>query len=127
MPHSSQVTAMILSAPNPVEMRDEIWSKTRYLVAQKAKTEDYSETDDDHYLGRQVLPGPKADQSLIGLIDGCEDMDNLEAKYGISIVDFKTTEGADTNVVSAPYAVMSNSEADDFERILKAQRAKATA
>ena len=125
MPHSSQLTERILQAPNPIQMRDEIWKQTRYLIAQKPKTEDYSGTDTEHYLGRQVLPGPAADPSIIGLIDGCENMDNMEAKYGITFIDFKTTEGADVNVVSAPYTVMSNAEADSFEKIIREQREQA--
>lgn len=118
--HSSAITAQILSHPNPLDMRDTIWSQTRYLVAQKPKTEDFAGTDENHYHGKHVLPGPKADSTLVPLMENM-DIDQLEAQYGITFVDFQTTEGADLDVVQAPYTIMSTSEADDFERQLRNQ------
>ena len=129
MAHSSQITNIILTAANPLEERDRIWSKTRYLVAQKIKTEEFVGTDQDHYKGYHVLPGPAANPETCGMIDGIENVDNMEAKYGITFIDFKTTEGADTDVVSAPYTVMSDAEANDFEAINRkaAEQRKAAA
>ena len=117
MAHSSQITNLILTSVDPLAERDRIWKKTRYLVAQKVKTEEFSGTDQDHYRGHHVLPGPAADPSICGMIEGIENVDLMESKHGITFVDFKTTEGADTDVVSAPYTVMSDPEADDFENV----------
>lgn len=118
MAHSNVTTAKILASPDPVAARNSIWERTRYLVAQQVKTEQFSGTDQEHYLGRQVLPGPKANPDLVPLMAEM-DPDVLQNKFGITFVDFLTTEGADNTVVSAPYAVMSNSEADDYEKQLR--------
>ena len=120
MAHSNAVTAAILASPDPVAARNEMWARCRYLVAQQVKTETWSGTDQEHYIGRAIVPGPKADPQLVPLMAE-QDPDVLQNKYGITFVDFTTTEGADNSVVSAPYTIMSNAEADDYELQLRKQ------
>ena len=114
MPTSSVLTAKILNSPDPLATREAIWSKTRYLVAHKAKTDTFSGTDTEHYQGRHVLPGPLANDELCPTMANM-DIDYLESQLGITFIDYATTEGADASVIAAPYGVMSSSEADDYE------------
>ena len=124
MPHSSQITDKVINSPNPVETRNKLWEMTRYLVAQKPVTEESQVTNDQHYLGRVVIPGPKADPELCGNTV-VTDPDKLANEYGITFIDFATTAGADRDVTSAPFTIMSKSEADDYEKQLRAQRKQA--
>lgn len=119
MPHSSQLTEKILTSPNPIETRNKLWEMTRYLIAQKPVTEESQVTDEMHYLGRVVIPGPKADPVLCGNTV-VTDPDKLADEYGITFVDFATTAGADQDVTSAPFTIMSKSEADDYEKLVRA-------
>ena len=115
MPHSSALTAKIIAHPDPRVYAEQIWSNTRYLVAQKPKTDDFSGTDESHYNGRAVVPGPKANPNLVPTLEE-QDLDVLMQQYGITFIDFQTTAGADQDVVEAPFTVMSTTEADDYER-----------
>lgn len=117
MPQSGAITAQILQHPEPLAYANKIWSSTRYLVAQKPKTEDFSGTDESHYNGYAVIPGPKANPNLVPMLEE-QNLDVLMQQYGITFIDFQTTAGADQDVVEAPYTVMSNAEADDYERQL---------
>lgn len=119
MPHSSAVTAKIISAPEPRVAAEKVWASTRYLVAQKPKTDDFAGTDENHYLGRTVIPGPKANPNLVAMLEETN-FEVLMEKYGITFIDFHTTAGADQDVTEAPYTVMSNPEADDYEKQLTA-------
>lgn len=124
MPHASQVTEVVINAPNPVAKRDELWAKARYLMAQKPVTDDFSGTDDMHYLGRVVIPGPMANPEIAGTTV-VQDPDKLSNDYGIAWLDYITTAGADRSVTDALYTLMSSSEADDYERQVFAQRKEA--
>ena len=117
MPHSSAVTAKIVNHPEPRVQAEAIWANTRYLIAQKPKTEDFAGTDENHYIGRTVIPGPKANPNLVAVLEE-QKLDKLMQDYGITFIDFQTTAGADQDVTEAPFTVMSNSEADDYERQL---------
>lgn len=125
MPHSSQVTEMCLTKnpENPEQVEREIWAKTRYLVAQRATTDTSSVTNDMFYNGRATIPGPMADQSLTGLLAE-QNLDVVKAKHHIQFIDFQTTAGAGQELTEAHYTIMSNTEADDYERQLRAQIAK---
>ena len=118
MPHSSVITATVLAHPNPLEHRKTIWEQTRYLVAQKQVTETYTETNESYYQGRAVIPGPKADFNLCPAMANM-DVEHIESSFGITFIDYATTEGADQDVVSAPFGIMSKAEANDFEKQLR--------
>ena len=129
MPHSSAVTEMCLKKyPNDPEKAElELWAKTRYLVAQRVTTDTHADvTNDMFYNGRAVIPGPLADQSLTGLLAN-DDLAILKARHSIQFIDFQTTAGAGQEIVEAHYTIMSNPEADDYERQLRKQQAKENA
>lgn len=118
MPTSAQITALVNSSPNPEEKKHEIWKKSRYLVAQKAAHASSSLTQPGYYQGRVVVPGPNANSKLSDTL-GTHDLDILENKHFIRFIDNATTDEASADIAQANYTIMSNQEADDYEKLLK--------
>lgn len=120
---SSALTAQCLSRPNPAEAESVIWENTRYLIAQRVAHPDYRGTDEQHYNGYVVVPGPKCNPDLVAPLANT-DLNHLKNVHAIRFTDNVTTSGADQDIVMANFGLMTNAEADDFEHQLKAQRAK---
>lgn len=123
MPTSSQLTDMINRNPNPAQAEQEIWEKTRYLVAQKPAVSGNSVTMPGYYNGRVVIPGPKANPELSEVLSD-NDLNRLKSIHFIRFVDNNTTENASAEMRQALYTVMTKSEADDYEKKLKKYYAK---
>ena len=115
---SSQITAQCLGQPNPQQAEAQVWENTRYLMAHVAAAPDYDVTDSQHYNGHKVVPGPKSDAKLVAPLSTW-DLDVLKNQHAIRFTDNITTQGADHETVRANYGVMSNAEADDFEKRLR--------
>jgi len=120
---STQLTKKINQQPNPMVAMFEIWKKTRYLVAQLPAASDYDETVPGYYQGKYVIPGPLADPKVSDKLGiphlTLSDFQVMMNQYYIRFVDNKTTENADESVRRALYTVMSNEEADSYEKKLK--------
>lgn len=118
MAHSSQITQQVVNSPNPNEMMFKIWEQTRYLVSQKPAADDYLETTDGYYLGRAVIPGPKAEPRF-GMIANVNDYDLIRHQYYIRFIDSATTDNAENSISEALFTVMTPSEADEYEAVLE--------
>lgn len=114
---SGQITQEVLKQPNPQEAKALMWKKTRYLVAQKAASDDFTETTDGYYKGRVVMPGPRADPRF-GVMSNVDNLDIIESMYYIRFIDSNTTDGADASVGAAIFTIMSPLEADEYEAVL---------
>lgn len=123
MPTSTQLTNAINQSPNPAQAEQEIWEKTRYLVAQKPAAEGETITMPGYYNGKVVIPGPKADSSISEVLND-NDLNRLKAIHFIRFVDNNTTENASAEMRQALYTVMSKAEADDYEKQLRKYYAK---
>lgn len=120
---SSAITAQCLAMPNPAEAEELIWQNARYLIAQRLATPDFQVTDEQHYRGYKVLPAPKADPELCPRL-GELNLQVLKNVHGIRFTDNHTTAGADYDIVMANYGIMTDDEADDYERFLRKNSAK---
>lgn len=120
---SSAITAQCLSHPNPAQAEATIWENTRYLIAQRVAHPDHRLTDEQHYNGYVVIPGPKCNPELVAPLANT-DLNHLKNVHAIRFTDNVTTAGADQDIAMANFGVMTTAEADDFEGQLKAQRAK---
>lgn len=123
MATSTQLTKKILEQPDPKKATFNIWKKTRYLVAQLPASDDYTESKPSYYQGRFVIPGPMANPKLSDMLGipttNMRDFELMCNRYHIRFVDNRTTDNADESVRRALFTVMSNEEADAYERALK--------
>ena len=113
---SRQITETINNSPDPVATKLEIWSKTRYLVGQKAPSPSNTTTRDGWFEGKIVVPGP---MGKYGAIPKNSDLQLMEDLYFIRFTDNATTQGADESIVRALHTVMTNAQADEYEKVLK--------
>ena len=123
MATSSQITNYILDSADPKKAKFDIWAATRYLVAQKAASDDYTETTHSFFQGRAVLPGPRANK-VFGTIPNVNDLNVMENQYYIRFIDSATTDNADDSVGDALFTVMTASEADEYEEVLREESNK---
>jgi len=121
MPTSAQITAKVMSSSNPRAAMAKLWERTRYLVAQVPASENDNTTKEGYYNGRTVVPGPKANGKLTAKLT-VHDLNYVTDELYIRFIDSNTTSGAPANVSQALYTVMSDAEADDYEKHLRAQR-----
>lgn len=117
MANSAQITAHVQAQPNPREAEYDIYKRSRYFIAQRPATPDFTETMDGYYLGRMVVPGPMADSRFSTLLD-INDFDIVTSQLHIRFIDNHTTDGADEDVRRALYTVMTDEEADAYEAAL---------
>lgn len=122
---SSAITAQCLSRPNPAEAEAKVWANTRYLIAQRVAHPDFQLTDEQHYNGHVVIPGPRCNPELVAPLANT-DLNYIKNVQAIRFTDNVTTAGADQDIVMANFGLMTDAEADDYERQLKAQRAKSS-
>lgn len=123
MPTSAQITQRIMSSPNPLAAEQKIWERSRYLVAQNPASPDDNTTKEGYYQGRTVVPGPKANPELTSVLS-VHDWAVVKHEFYIRFIDSNTTSGAADNVSAALYTVMSDAEANDYEKHLRAILAK---
>lgn len=119
MATSEQITAAVNAKADPAQYEYKLWKNTRYLVAQKAASPDYSGTKDGYYKGYHVIPGPKADPKLSSILKE-QDWLTLKNKYYIRFLDVKTTQNADNSIGRALYTRMDKTQADEYEATLRA-------
>lgn len=123
MATSTQLTNMFNQQPNPMEAMFKTWIRTRYLVAQLPAADDYDETIPGYFNGRVVIPGPKANPKLSDMLGfkalKMHDFQAMMHRHHIRFIDNRTTDNADASVRRALYTVMTNEEADSYERKLK--------
>lgn len=119
---STQLTNKINNSPDPLVAEFNIWKNTRYLVSQSPASSDYSETVPGYFEGRFVIPGPKCN---VKLSDGLgiptltiNDFQNMKNQYFIRFTDNATTDNASEDIQRAIFTVMSNDEADRYEKEL---------
>ena len=115
---STQLTQRILQHPNPEQAEQEMWAKTRYLIAQKPASKDFTGTQPGHYKGRLVIPGPKANPKLSDRLSN-RDLPLLKSRHFIRFVNNRTTDNAQESVQEALFTIMTKAEADDYEAKLK--------
>jgi len=118
---SGQLTERLRHSMNVLADKQKILDSTRYFVAQKVASNDFSDTIDGFYKGHRVIPGPKADPSVSAYLN-VRDIRFLESQYYIRFVDNKTTEDADEDVRAALFVPMTDREADDYEDHLRKLR-----
>lgn len=99
------------------QKKQEIFDKSRYLIAQKPADDKCMDTKPGYYKGRKVLHTYNADP-IFGMRLNVRDIRLLERKYFIRFVDNATTEGADDSIRMALFTRMSDADADDYERII---------
>lgn len=116
---SAQLTERLRHSNNVTEDKQKLFENTRYFVAQRPASNDFSETIDGYYKGRKVIPGPKANPGLSPILN-VWDIKILEAQYFIRFVDDQVTMGADDELKEALFTIMTDSEADEYEAVLLA-------
>lgn len=121
MPTSEQLTAAVNSKADPIAYEYKLWKSTRYLVAQKAASPDYSGTKDGYYNGHHVIPGPKADPQLSSILKE-QDWETLKNRYYIRFLDVQTTQNADNSIGRSNYTRMDKAQADEYEAVLRKKR-----
>lgn len=120
MANSAQITDAIQKSADPRKSKQTVWAKTRYLVAQNAAADDFTKTTTGYFEGRMVVPGPKANPKF-GMLADVENLEVVENKYYIRFTDSATTDNADVSVGRALYTVMTDAQADAYEKVLAAE------
>ena len=119
---STQITNKVNNSPDPLAAEFKIWTNTRYLVSQTPATSDYNETVPGYFEGRFVMPGPKCNKQLSGGLGiatlTINDFQDLKNKYFIRFTDNATTDDASEEIRRALFTIMSNDEADRYEKEL---------
>ena len=123
MPTSEQLTAKCNAQNNPELYESKLWAKARYLVAQNPASSKSEITKDGYYKGCHVIPGPLADPELSSVLK-IQDWTIVRNQYFIRFTDNKTTSNADTSVGRANYTIMDNTQADEYEKVLRQQKAE---
>lgn len=117
MATSTQITNKILASSNPKAFKQQMWERTRYLVAQQPASDDYADTLQGYYKGKVVVPGPLANPRVSETLS-VFDLDIIEDQYFIRFTDNATTSSAEESVVKALYTIMSDNEANEYEAVL---------
>jgi len=115
MATSSQLTDFIRDQKNPKESKFDLWDRCRYLVAQRPIDDTIDVSNIQYYLGRRVIPGPKANERFGVLVD-VDDLDVIEQQYYIRWTDSNTTANADLHIGQALFTIMTTQEADAYEK-----------
>lgn len=115
---SGQLTERLRHSNNVTEDKQKLFENTRYFVAQRPSTNSFSETIEGYYKGHKVIPGPKADPSITPILN-VWDIKILEAQYFIRFVDDQVTAGADDELKEALFTIMTDTEADEYEQIVR--------
>ncbi len=115
---SGQITEGLKRSTNVIADKQKIFESTRYFVAQRPASNDFIETCDGYFRGHKVIPGPKANPALSPLLN-VRDITVLEQVHFIRFVDNLTTDGADEDTRRALFTIMTDDEADEYERKLK--------
>lgn len=115
MANSSQLTQYIIEQPNSAEAKLDLWSRCKYLIAQRPVDDTNLESNVQYFNGRRVIPGPKADPKF-GVLNNVEDLQVVEEQYYIRWTDSTTTVNADAYVGQALYTIMTDDEAELYEK-----------
>lgn len=115
---SGQLTERLRHSQNVIADKQKLFENTRYFVAQRPSSNDFSDTIEGYYKGCKVIPGPKADPTLTPILN-VWDIRILEAQYFIRFVDDQVTAGADDELKEALFTIMTDTEADEYEAELR--------
>lgn len=115
---SGQLTERLRHSQNVVADKQKLFDNTRYFVAQRPASNDFSDTIEGYYKGHAVIPGPKADPKLTPILN-VWDIRILESQYFIRFVDDQVTAGADDELKEALFTIMTDAEADEYEKELR--------
>jgi len=123
MVSSSQITHKLKQQPNPAAAEFRVWQKVRYLVAQEPASPEFTDTKISYYKGCMVIPGPKANPEVSDMLGvkhlNMRDFQILKSLHFIRFVDNKTTANAGDEVTKALYTVMTDSDANQYEKKLR--------
>lgn len=123
---STQITAQLNQDVNPEHKEYELFLNCRYLVSHVPADTNYSDTNTEYFNGKHVIPGPKADPKLmppLSLPDNftVDDFKYLKTTMHIRFTDYTHTSGAEVDVRRSIYTLMTNQEAEHYEKILREQ------
>lgn len=118
MPTSGQITKAVQNKTNPYEAEKKLWMNARYLVAQKPASASSTVTKSGFYKGCHVVPGPKANPNVSGVLK-VQEYDIVKHTYFIRFTDNITTDNAESSIGQAIYTIMDNGQADEYEAELR--------
>lgn len=115
---SGQLTERLSHSNNVDADKQKMFENTRYFVAQRPATNSFIDTIEGYYKGHKVIPGPKANPKLSPILN-VRDIRILESRYFIRFVDDQVTNGADDELKEALFTIMTDTEADEYEDVLR--------
>jgi hypothetical protein len=125
MSHSSaHITELVKSKPEVHQAAEleRIFNDCRYFIAPEIATGDFLETKIGYYKGRVVHAGKKANKHVTYPMRENISIDYAINQMGFVFVDFNVTGIADENMKRGILEIMTDAEADEYEREVMRQK-----
>lgn len=121
---SKEITAHLLSFndQNAEQELERFFNDIRYFVAPHPASPNFLQTQIGYYRGRVVYPGKKANKYVMQPLAQSISADYALYSLGLVFADFNVSGMADERMKQGIVEVMTEDEADEYERTVLQQR-----